>query len=114
MMRTFLLGIDLGTSAVKALLTDADGRAVGSGRWWQQGYCTEAARAMLDYAFAALDLNRVQARHLTRNPASGRVMQKAGMTYEGVLRQAIFRWNRFDDLAIYSILRSEYFARARP
>jgi RimJ/RimL family protein N-acetyltransferase len=79
--------------------------------YWQQGYCTEAARAVLDYAFETLDLNRVQAHHLTRNPASGRVMQKVGMTLEGVLRQAIYRWNRFDDLAIYSVLRSEYSTR---
>ncbi len=79
--------------------------------YWQQGYCTEAARAMLGYAFETLGLNRVQAHHLTRNPASGRVMQKIGMTFEGVLRQAIYRWDRFDDLAVYSILRSEHTAR---
>jgi RimJ/RimL family protein N-acetyltransferase len=55
-----------------------------------------------------LDLNRIQARHMTKNPASGRVMQKVGMKYEGTLRQSLFRWGKFEDAAIYSILQDEY------
>jgi ribosomal-protein-alanine N-acetyltransferase len=77
--------------------------------YWNQGYCTEAGREVIRYAFDVLGLNRVQARHMTRNPASGRVMQKIGMTYEGTLRQSILRWGNFEDSAIYSILRDEYF-----
>lgn len=75
---------------------------------WNKGYCTEAAREAIRYAFAALGLNRVHATHFTRNPGSGRVMQKAGMTLEGVLRQWVLRWDRFEDLAMYSILRTEW------
>ncbi len=75
--------------------------------YWNQGYCTEAAQAVLRYGFEVLDLNRVQARHMTHNPASGRVMQKLGMKYEGTLRQSLFRWGKFRDAAIYSILRDE-------
>jgi RimJ/RimL family protein N-acetyltransferase len=78
--------------------------------YWNQGYCTEAAREVLRYAFDVLGLNRVQALHMTRNPASGRVMQKVGMAYEGTLRQALFRWGEFQDAAIYAILRDEYVA----
>jgi ribosomal-protein-alanine N-acetyltransferase len=81
--------------------------------YWNQGYCTEAAREMLRYAFEALDLKRVQARHMTRNPASGRVMQKIGMQYEGTLRQSIFRWGQFEDIAMYAILEDEYAAAGR-
>jgi RimJ/RimL family protein N-acetyltransferase len=79
---------------------------------WNQGYCTEAGREVVRYAFEVLGLNRVQARHMTKNPASGRVMQKIGMTYEGTLRQSILRWGKFEDSAIYSILRDEYFGSA--
>ena len=78
---------------------------------WNQGYCTEASRALLEFAFDELRLNRVQARHLTRNPASGRVMQKLGMQLEGVHREAVRKWDRFEDLALYAILAAEWAAR---
>jgi len=52
-----------------------------------QGYATEAVRAVIDYGFAALGLCRIQATHSADNPASGRVLEKAGMAYEGTLRQ---------------------------
>lgn len=77
--------------------------------YWNQGYATEAAQAVLEYAFRQRNLNRVEARHMTKNPASGRVMQKIGMTYEGTLRQSIYRFGRFEDAALYSILREEFF-----
>lgn len=76
--------------------------------YWNKGYTTEAARALVAYGFETLRLNRIQARHMTNNPASGRVMQKIGMTYEGTHRQAAFRFGEYHDLAMYSILRSEY------
>lgn len=76
--------------------------------YWNQGYCTEAAKAVIQLGFDHLGLNRIQARHMTVNPASGRVMQKCGMTYEGTLRQAAYREPDYHDLALYSILRSEY------
>jgi len=76
--------------------------------FWNRGYATEAARALITFGFETLQLNRVHASHLTRNPASGRVMTKAGMTFEGILRQHIVKWDRPEDLAEYSILREEY------
>lgn len=75
---------------------------------WNRGYCSEAARALVAYGFEQIGLNRVYAHHLVRNPASGRVMQKAGMTYEGTQRQHVKKWDRFEDLAAYGILRSEH------
>ncbi|MBI2847682.1 MAG: GNAT family N-acetyltransferase [Chloroflexi bacterium] len=78
--------------------------------YWNQGYCTEAARAVLGYGFATLGLNRIYARHMTRNPASGRVMQKLGMKHEGTLRQDRKKWGKFEDFEICGILRSEYMA----
>ena len=72
-----------------------------------QGYCTEAAHALLDYAFQTLDLNRVCARYLKRNPASGRVLEKLGMREEGCLRQHNKKWDNFEDVVICGILRSE-------
>ncbi|WP_089936276.1 GNAT family N-acetyltransferase [Candidatus Entotheonella palauensis] len=76
--------------------------------FWGHGYCTEAARVMVAYGFNTLDLNRIEAQHFTRNPASGRVMQKIGMRYEGCLRQHVRRWDKFEDLATYGILKQEF------
>lgn len=78
--------------------------------YWNHGYCTEAAQAVVHYGFAVLELHRLHASYLTRNPASGRVMQKLGMTYEGCLRQHVNKWEVFEDVVVYGILRSEYTA----
>ena len=76
--------------------------------YWNQGYATEAAARVLRYGFEVLSLNRIFAAHYTRNPASGRIMEKIGMTYEGCLRQHVNKWGVFEDLAHYGVLRSEY------
>ena len=74
---------------------------------WNRGYATEAARALLAYAFGPLALHRVEAHHFARNPASGRVMQKAGMRHEGTHRGAVLRWGRFEDLESYAVLAGD-------
>ncbi len=76
--------------------------------YWGNGYCSEAARALLAYGFHQLQLNRIFAEHFASNPASGRVMQKIGMTYEGTLRQHMCKWEQFEDMKVYSILREEF------
>jgi len=76
--------------------------------YWNNGYCTESAHAILKYGFDVLGLNRILGRHLTRNPASGKVMQKIGMNYEGCMRQHIIKWDKFEDIDCYGILKSEY------
>ncbi len=76
--------------------------------YWNAGYCTEAAHAVVAYGFEGLGLHRIHASHMTRNPASGRVMQKIGMRYEGCLRQHVHKREVFEDLALYGILKSEY------
>ncbi len=77
-------------------------------RYWGQGYATEAARAIIRYGFESLGLNRIYATHFAENPASGRVMQKAGMQYEGLMRAATFKDGRFQDHVLYAILREEW------
>jgi RimJ/RimL family protein N-acetyltransferase len=79
--------------------------------YWGQGYTSEAARRLVDYSFAELGLNRVYATYLSHNIASRRVMEKAGMTYEGTLRQHIRRFGVFHDLGYCGILRGEWEAR---
>jgi RimJ/RimL family protein N-acetyltransferase len=75
--------------------------------FWGQGYATEAVRAVCRFAFEQLGLCRVYAHHIPRNPASGRVLAKAGMTKEGVLRQHARARGRTEDIVIYGLLREE-------
>ena len=75
---------------------------------WGQGYCTEAARAVLRYAFVDRGIHKVTAAHLAPNLASGRVMQKIGMTQEGVQKEHVLKNDRYEDLVLYGILRAEW------
>ncbi len=119
-----------GTGITYAMTRREDGRLIGAiglrivpqhqhaemGYWagvpfWGQGYTTEAARALLDYGFRALNLHRIFARHFKRNPASGRVMQKIGMRFEGELREDVLHFDGFEDTCFYGILRQEWESR---
>jgi ribosomal-protein-alanine N-acetyltransferase len=77
-------------------------------RYWGQGYMTEAIGAIIAFGFRELGLNRIQARCEVPNIGSARVMEKAGMTFEGVLRQQLFEKGSYRDMKMYSILRSEW------
>ena len=76
-------------------------------RYWRNGFATQAAQAIVSYGFEQLELHRIQAHHFASNPASGRVMQKAGMRCEGTLRQMYRRFGAWHDICFYAILRSE-------
>ena len=75
--------------------------------FWGRGYCTEAAREIVRFAFDDMGLNRVHAYHFSRNPASGRVMRKIGMRHEGTHRQHVRKWDRFEDTESYGMLKSD-------
>ena len=76
--------------------------------WWGRGIMPEALRAVIAYLFEEVGLNRVAACHDVNNPKSGRVMQKAGMTREGVLRAAGRNNQGICDEVWYSIIKSEF------
>jgi [ribosomal protein S5]-alanine N-acetyltransferase len=77
---------------------------------WGKGYGTEAAQAVVKYGFEEMGLNRIYAKHFKQNPASGRIMQKIGMQYEGCQRQSFKKWGEYIDFELYAILKSEYLA----
>ncbi|HEX6643101.1 MAG TPA: GNAT family N-acetyltransferase [Gemmatimonadales bacterium] len=76
--------------------------------WWGRGYGTEAAAAILRFGFETLGLHRIFAHHMTRNPASGRIMQKIGMRHEGTLRGHVLKWGVHEDLELYGIVREDF------
>ena len=75
---------------------------------WGQGYATEAGRALLEWGFDVMDLNRVSAQTDTRNEASARVLTKLGFTLEGILRENVIVDGEVSDDATYSLLRREW------
>lgn len=76
--------------------------------YWGRGIMPEALKAVITYLFEGEpDLNRIIATHDVRNKKSGRVMQKAGMRFDGVLRSAKRNNRGLHDTAYYSILRSD-------
>lgn len=79
--------------------------------YWNRGIMTEAVRAVLRYAFEKMQLHRVEAQFELDNPASGRVMEKAGMQKEGVLRGRLYNKGRYVDVALYAILREDYMSK---
>ncbi|WP_193200476.1 GNAT family N-acetyltransferase [Nostoc sp. MG11] len=75
---------------------------------WGKGYMSEALKLLLRFGFKDLDLNRLYAYHMVRNPGSGKVLQKNGFTQEGVLRQRVRKWGVFEDVKIWAILRRDW------
>ncbi|MDE2869278.1 MAG: GNAT family protein [Chloroflexota bacterium] len=81
-------------------------------RWWGHGLATEAARAVVDWGFRRFGLHKVYARAHVDNKGSWRVMERLGMTREGVLRG---HWKMRDehvDLVYYAVFRDEWALRA--
>jgi ribosomal-protein-alanine N-acetyltransferase len=76
--------------------------------YWGNGYATEGAREILRYGFEDLDLHRIFASHFKHNPASGRILVKLGMRYEGCQRAHLRKWDRFVDSELYGMLRHEW------
>ncbi len=77
--------------------------------WWGQGLMTEAVKVVIDYFFNEIGFNRIYANYASENSASGKVMKKCGMIYEGTMRQALKCNNGLFDKVNYAILAKEYF-----
>lgn len=123
---------DEGTGARLAVERTSDGELIGwcsVTRWnpefrsasmgycfddtsWGRGYATEAARALLEWAFATLDLNRVQAETDTRNVASARVLEKLGFVREGTLREDCVVNGDVSNSWVYGLLEREWSAQS--
>ena len=76
--------------------------------FWNQGYITEGVRRIAQYGFEELGLNKIIGAAMTKNPASCRVLIKSGMQYEGTFRQHYQKWEQYEDIAYYGLLREDY------
>jgi [ribosomal protein S5]-alanine N-acetyltransferase len=90
-----------------------ENRCIDFGYWlgepfWDRGFATEAAQVFLSHLFTAYPVERVQAHYIEGNTASGRVLEKIGMRFEGIRRRALYQRDRFWDLYCYAVLRDEW------
>ncbi|WP_028594999.1 GNAT family N-acetyltransferase [Paenibacillus assamensis] len=74
---------------------------------WGRGYATEAIQSLLDYGFSTLELNRIEAKVEPENVNSAKVLRKLNFSFEGTLRQYEKINGVFNDLTMYSKLRSD-------
>ena len=82
-----------------------------SRRFWGQGIMPEAVSRVLKFAFEEMGLNRIECCHFLPNEKSGRVMQKVGMSFEGIAREKFFVKERYWGVKQYAILRSDWIMR---
>ncbi len=75
---------------------------------WGKGIVAEASVAVCDYIFKNYFIERIQARCITENKASAKVMEKIGMKYEGTLHHSFYGKNKFWDLKMFAVLRGEW------
>lgn len=71
---------------------------------WNKGIATEAAKAIIKYGFEVKKFHKINARFFTYNPASGRVMEKAGMQKEGLQKKHVWKLDRYEDIILYGIV----------
>ena len=83
------------------------GYCIGA-KYWNKGYATEALRALIHYMFYDIGINRIEAYHSVNNPASGKVMGKAGMYREGICRQKYMSNQGWQDCDIYGLVREDF------
>ncbi len=86
----------------------ADVGYVLSKKFWGKGYTTEALNEVIKFGFEKLNANRIEAHCDEDNIASYKVMEKAGMKYEGTLRRKVLVKNKFVNMRFYSILHLEF------
>jgi len=76
--------------------------------FWNNGFATEATKAVLKFGFEKLTLNKIHASHLIDNPASGKVMLKNGMIKEAELVEHVKKADKYLSLIQYRLTKTEY------
>ena len=76
--------------------------------YWGQGIAAEAVSRVMDFGFMEMNVHRIEAKYIVGNDSSRRVMEKCGMTFEGIKRSSMFIKGDYRDIGICSILYDEY------
>ena len=101
----------VGTCGFTAFNCSADSAEVGyvlNPEYWGQGIATEALNRVIRFGFEELGLHRIEAKFIRENERSRRVMEKVGMTFEGISREAMLIKGKYLDIGVCAILRHEW------
>jgi len=101
----------IGTCGFTSFNCSSDSAEVGyvlNPEYWGRGIAVEALQRILAFGFEDLGLHRIEARFIDGNDRSRRVMEKAGMNFEGILREAMLVKGNYVNVGICSILESEW------
>ena len=106
------LGEPIGSISVVGMNERVDmvhvGYCIGS-KWWGNGYMSEAFARIISFLFEEVGVQRIESQHDPNNPASGKVMEKCGLKYEGTLRKADWSNKGIVDAAVYGLLKEEFY-----
>ena len=103
----------IGTCGFTRFHYEADSAEIGyviHPSYWGRGIATEAVDAVIRFGFQRLELNRIEARFMEGNTASRRVMEKNGMSFEGMMRQSMYIKGEYRNVGVCSVLRREYYS----
>ena len=101
----------VGTCGFTSFNCSSDSAEVGyvlNPAYWGKGIATEALERVLQFGFEELHLHRIEAKFMQGNERSRRVMEKVGMSFEGVLRESMMIKGNYMNIGVCSILRSEW------
>lgn len=82
-----------------------------SKQYWGMGLAAEAARCAMEYGFENFGLDGFFAKHMEGNDASGRVMQKCAMKFEGLYRHSMFIKGEFKNIVVYRCTKDEFYEK---
>ncbi len=78
-------------------------------KWWHKGITTEAFKGIIPFLFEKVEVKRIESQYDPRNPNSGKVMLKCGLTFEGTLRNADINNQGICDASMYALLKEDYY-----
>lgn len=79
-----------------------------SNEYWGRGIMTEVVSRIIQFGFEDIGLERIQAKCMVNNIGSAKVMEKAGMKFEGILRNFMRLKNELQDLKMYAMTREDF------
>ena len=115
--QNYCWGMQLGTVIIGFILMANVNEHSGSiayyvdKNYWSKGYATEAVVAVMHYMFSQVNIGRIEAKHSIKNPASGKVLKKAGMRYRGHVKEFEFYTSKLQwhDCDFYAITKEQFF-----
>lgn len=81
---------------------------IGNKNYWNKGVSTEILALLIEYGFIRLNLNRISAATPLINKGGQQICEKNNMKKEGIMREAMFKNGKYNDVAVYSILLKDY------